>query len=171
MSDLRERVVIPPSHHERPDFSHVSEGRRANMQAIKGKNTGPELVVRTLLHRLGYRYRLHARELPGRPDIVFSRRKKAIEVRGCFWHHHDEAECPNAVLPKTRAEWWRSKLEANVARDRRNASALRSLGWDVEVVWECQVGRSDLNDRLELFLGPPGGSPPARSNQSGELDE
>lgn len=132
----------------------VPEARRRNMSAIRSKHTKPELLVRGLLHRLGYRFRLHRRDLPGRPDIVFPSRRKVVEVRGCFWHRHPDPSCRNAVLPRTRAEWWQAKLEANVARDERNMRALLELGWEVLVVWECETDAPDLAIRLAHFLGP-----------------
>lgn len=136
----------------------VLEARRRNMSAVRGKHTKPELLVRSLLHRMGYRYRLHGRDLPGRPDIVFPTRRKAIEVRGCFWHRHPDPACRNAVMPATRREWWQAKLDANVARDARNLAALEDAGWAVLVLWECEVRRDqgDLSRRLRAFLGPPG---------------
>lgn len=138
----------------RPDFDDVPEARRRNLAAVKGKNTRPELLVRRSLHGLGYRFRLHDRLLPGRPDIVFPARKAAVEIRGCFWHRHG---CTNSVLPRTRAAWWEQKLAKNVARDAANESALRAAGWRLMVVWECDI-RRDLPatlGRLCRFLGPP----------------
>lgn len=138
-----------------PTPDNVSDARRANMRAIKGKDTRPELIVRRMLHRVGYRFRLHSRVLPGRPDIVFPARRKAIEVRGCFWHRHSDPLCRNAVLPRTRRKWWEAKLAANVARDGRNLAMLEALGWEVLVIWECEVASSGLTGRLASFLGPP----------------
>lgn len=137
----------------RQPFEDVPEDRRRNMRAIRGKDTTPELAVRRLAHGMGYRFRLHRADLPGRPDMVFPGRACVVEVRGCFWHQHG---CANSATPKTRSDWWTAKLAANVARDRRNLSALRRLGWRVLVVWECQVARPGLAGRLRRFLGPPG---------------
>ncbi|MGA9865765.1 MAG: very short patch repair endonuclease [Acetobacteraceae bacterium] len=137
----------------RPTFDDVSAARRRNMSAIKGKHTVPEMVVRKLAHSLGYRYRVHVNGLPGRPDLVFPARRKVILVHGCFWHWH---RCANSVLPRSRAEWWAAKLDANVARDARNHAALEAAGWRVLIVWECQTGSADLSKRLQAFLGPPG---------------
>jgi DNA mismatch endonuclease Vsr len=134
----------------------VSEARRRNMQAVRGKDTQPEMVVRRLLHRMGYRYRLHVKELPGKPDIVFPARRAVIEVRGCFWHRHPDPACKNAVLPATRREWWGEKLARNVARDAANTAALAEMGWRVCVVWECEVGDEGLAGRLRTFLEGPG---------------
>jgi DNA mismatch endonuclease Vsr len=140
----------------RPDFGDVPEARRRNLSAVKGKDTRPELLIRRGLHALGYRYRLHVRELPGRPDLVFPSRRAVVEVRGCFWHRH--GCCANSVLPKTRREWWEQKLAGNVARDAANEAALAAAGWRLLVVWECDV-RGDLPatlERVREFLGPPG---------------
>jgi len=116
----------------------TAERRSWNMSRIRGRDTVPEKRVRSLLHRLGFRFSLRNRKLPGNPDIVLSRRKVAIFVHGCFWHRHKG--CKNAVLPKTRAEFWLGKLEGNVERDRRNATALKQQGWRVLTIWECEVG-------------------------------
>lgn len=121
------------------------------MAAISGKNTQPELKVRRAAYALGYRFRLHRRDLPGRPDIVFPSLRKIIEVRGCFWHRH--SGCKNAVLPKTRAGFWQAKFDATVSRDERNLAALEALGWQTLIVWECETGDYDLCLRLADFLG------------------
>lgn len=136
-------------------FADVSEARRRNMSAIKGKHTKPEIAVRSLLHRLGYRFRLHRSDLPGRPDIAFSARKAVIEVQGCFWHRHPDPSCRNAVLPKSRREFWESKLARNVERDANNIQKLSAMGWRTLVVWECQTRDSlALAEMLAEFLGP-----------------
>lgn len=123
------------------------------MRAVRGKDTKPELELRSALHRLGYRFRLHRRDLPGSPDIVFPARRKAIEVRGCFWHAHEG--CPRAREPATRTDYWGPKLAANKARDERNARSLRRLGWGLLVVWECQMGSAGrVVGRARRFLGP-----------------
>lgn len=165
MVSKRGRTGIEPSHDRLSLFADVPKARRNAMRAIKGKHTRPEMVVRSLLLRSGYRFRLHRADLPGRPDIALPGRKRIIEVRGCFWHRHPG--CRNAVLPKTRTQWWAAKLEANVARDRRNLDALKALGWSVLVVWECEVDRPDLPRWLRRFLGPPGGERPAGPGQRG----
>jgi len=115
----------------------TAEQRSWNMSRIKGKDTGPERRVRSVLHRLGYRFSLRRRDLPGRPDIVLARHRAAIFVHGCFWHRHKN--CRNSVLPKTRQEFWQAKLNENVERDKRNLIALKRLGWKVFTVWECEV--------------------------------
>jgi DNA mismatch endonuclease (patch repair protein) len=112
------------------------EVRSRMMAGIRGRDTRPEMIVRRGLHALGYRYRLHDRSLPGRPDLVFTSRHAVILVNGCFWHGHD---CHLFRWPGTRQEFWRSKIAGNVARDRRNLEALLEAGWRVAVVWECQL--------------------------------
>ena len=107
------------------------------MAGIKGKNTKPELIVRRFLHAHGYRFRLHRRDLPGKPDILLPRLKACIFVHGCFWHPH--ANCKYAVLPKTRIDFWTKKLESNVARDRKVMEELTDKGWHVITVWECEL--------------------------------
>ncbi|TPI09918.1 DNA mismatch endonuclease Vsr [Mesorhizobium sp. B4-1-3] len=137
----------------RPDFQNVSAARRRNMAAIKARNTRPELQVRQLLHRLGYRFRLHKRDLPGRPDIVLPGRRAAIFVHGCFWHGHG---CRNSVLPRTRADWWEAKLNRTAERDGQNIEALTTLGWKVLVLWECMLGdEAALEASVKEALGPP----------------
>lgn len=127
------------------------------MASVRSKHTKPELIVRSMLHAMGYRYRLHRRDLPGRPDIVFPTRQKVIDVRGCFWHRHPDPACRNAVLPRTRADFWSEKLTSNVARDGRNVQSLLDMGWDTLVLWECQLSDTvALARRLTDFLGPPG---------------
>ncbi len=122
------------------------------MAAIAGKDTQPEIAVRRIAHRLGYRYRLHVKDLPGRPDLVFPGRRKIIEVRGCFWHRHPG--CILSATPATRRDFWQAKFQATVARDARNLAALEASGWAVMVVWECEISDEHLVDRLRTFLGP-----------------
>lgn len=114
-----------------------AERRSWNMSRIKGRDTGPEKTLRSLLHRAGFRFRLHAKELPGRPDLVLPRYRTAIFVHGCFWHRHEG--CRNATTPSTRTEFWQSKFDSNVERDSRNALSLETRGWRVETVWECEL--------------------------------
>ncbi|WP_084623426.1 very short patch repair endonuclease [Acidisphaera rubrifaciens] len=132
----------------------ISEARRRNMAAIGGKNTKPELAVRRIIHAMGYRYRLHAATLPGRPDIVFPGRRKIIDVRGCFWHRHPG--CPRATTPVARRDFWEDKFRATVTRDERNLAALRRSGWQVLVVWECELAGGHLAEQFRTFLGTPG---------------
>lgn len=132
----------------------TKEQRSRNMRAIKGQNTGPELIVRRLLHAMGYRFRLHRRDLPGHPDIVLQARQVVIFVHGCFWHRH---QCRNGcVEPATRPDFWSAKFAANVERDRRAIKSLRRMGWRVLVVWECQTRDTErLQSRLNVFLKRP----------------
>jgi len=130
----------------------LNKARRSwNMSRIKGKDTAPEKIVRSILHRLGYRFRLHKNKLPGRPDVVLPKHQTIVFVHGCFWHRHKN--CKDATMPKTRREWWQAKLEGNAARDRRNQSALRHAGWRVLTVWECETLKPEkLKRRLERRL-------------------
>jgi len=109
------------------------------MRAVKGENTGPERRVRSALHRLGFRFRLHRRDLPGRPDLVFPRRRKVVFVHGCFWHGHEDPRCNRARTPKTRTDYWTAKVARNRDRDARALAALEELGWRALVVWECEL--------------------------------
>ncbi len=113
------------------------EQRSWNMSRIRGRNTGPELRLRSLLHRSGFRFRLHAKQLPGCPDVVLPKYRIAIFVHGCFWHRHPG--CRNATTPSTRREFWQEKLDGNVIRDARNRAALEAAGWAVMTVWECEL--------------------------------
>ena len=119
--------------------------RGAVMALIRGRDTGPELVVRKFLYSRGLRYRLHCPDLPGRPDIVFRRFRSVVFVHGCFWHQH--SNCRYAVLPKSNRRFWLSKLKGNHLRDLRNEKLLRQTGWRVFTIWECALGESGL-DRL-----------------------
>jgi DNA mismatch endonuclease, patch repair protein len=126
--------------------------RSAVMARVRGRDTQPELRVRRLLHRMGYRYRLHSKNLPGKPDLVFSSRRKVVFVHGCFWHRH--RNCVLARLPKSRKNFWLPKLEGNRLRDARRLRELRKLGWTPMVVWECQLRNTKaLARRLTAFLG------------------
>lgn len=121
------------------------------MSLIKNRNTKPELAVRSLLHRMGYRFRLHQADLPGKPDIVLSRYKTVIFVHGCFWHRHKD--CRFAYTPKTRTDFWLMKLESNALRDQLVKADLERLGWLVITIWECELRTTDLlADRLESGL-------------------
>ena len=136
----------------------VDPARSELMRRVRGKNTTPERAVRRVAHALGYRFRLHRRDLPGTPDLVFPRLRRAIFVHGCFWHRHEG--CARTTTPKTRAAYWREKFEQNTRRDRRNLAALRRLGWSVLVVWECQTfERTELLAKLSRFLDDGGGQP------------
>lgn len=123
------------------------------MSRIRGVDTKPELLVRRALHALGYRFRTHFKELPGCPDLVFTRRRAAIFVHGCFWHRHG---CRKTYVPKSRQEFWQSKFTGNVERDRQNQKLLAKAGWRVLVVWECEVENDETTiDRIVAYLGPP----------------
>ncbi len=113
------------------------EHRSWNMSQIRGRDTTPERMVRSLLHRMGYRFRLHRKDLPGSPDIVLPKYRTVIFVHGCFWHRH--GRCKFAYTPKSRLEFWQKKFDANVERDRRVQRELKKLGWQVVVVWECEA--------------------------------
>lgn len=120
--------------------------RSAIMARVKTKGSKPELQVRSALHRLGYRYRLHCEELPGRPDLVFPAKKKVIFVHGCFWHGH---YCPRGKLPATNVEFWKTKICKNRKRDAKLLEQLQTLGWDAEIIWECEI-RSDKQFLVKL---------------------
>ena len=126
----------------------ISYQRSRNMSAIKSKNTKPEIEVRKLLHSLGYRFRLHRKDLPGTPDIVLPKYKTVIFVHGCFWHRHEN--CKYASIPKTRTEFWENKFKENIKRDQVNQKNLYKLGWNIVIVWECELKR--INYLKEIFL-------------------
>ncbi|MBC2700807.1 MAG: DNA mismatch endonuclease Vsr [ANME-2 cluster archaeon] len=131
---------------------HSPDQRSFNMSRIKGKNTKPELIVRQWLWRNGLRYRLHRNDLPGKPDIVFTGRKKVIFVNGCFWHKHN---CKYFKWPKSNTEFWRQKIEGNVRRDADNFVALTAVGWGYMVIWECEIKEKNLEplwERIKEFL-------------------
>lgn len=121
--------------------------RSENMSRIRERDTVPEMTVRRLVHRMGFRYRLHVRKLPGRPDIVLTRLKKIIDVRGCFWHQHKG--CIDSHIPKSRVTYWRPKLIKNKRRDAKNERQLEAQGWDVLIVWECETAQLE---QLQLML-------------------
>jgi DNA mismatch endonuclease (patch repair protein) len=134
------------------DTMTVAE-RSERMARIRSKDTKPELRVRHLLHRLGYRFRLHRKDLPGSPDLVFPSRRKVIFVHGCFWHAHDA--CKVANRPKSRQSFWDSKFDRNKSRDTANLDALKQNGWEAYTVWECETkSEAPLVLRLSTFLGP-----------------
>ena len=129
-------------------INNVSEQRSRNMSAIKSKNTKPEIKVRKVLHSMGYRFRLHRKDLPGSPDIVLPKYKTVIFVHGCFWHRHEN--CKYASAPKTRQEFWEAKFRENINRDKLNQENLSSKGWKIIVVWECEINDKDF-DLSRLF--------------------
>ena len=129
----------------------IDPQRSALMARVRDKDSKPELAVRRLVHRLGYRFRLHNRKLPGTPDLVFPRLRKAIFVHGCFWHRH--RGCVRTTSPKTRAAFWADKFKTNIQRDKGKKRQLKGLGWDVLVVWECETfDLQKLSHRLTRFL-------------------
>ena len=127
------------------------ERRSENMRRIKSKGMKPEMLVRRLVHFMGYRYRLHRKDLPGKPDLVFGPRKKVIFVHGCFWHGHDAEGCPDRRTPKSNVSYWSPKLARNKARDAERLVALEKAGWKALTIWECET-RSDLSKRIKRFL-------------------
>ncbi|MBC2604240.1 very short patch repair endonuclease [Puniceicoccus vermicola] len=132
----------------------VSEAQRSyNMSRIRSKNTKPELLVRSILHRLGYRFTVDGpknKKLPGKPDIVLPKFKTVIFVHGCFWHGH--AGCKNFRYPKTRTDWWKAKIDGNVQRDQRQQAELADMGWKVVVLWECELRNAAKLSELEQDL-------------------
>ena len=131
------------------------QARSERMSRIRGKDSKPELVVRRLVHGMGFRYRLHRKDVPGKPDLVFGSRKKVIFVHGCFWHRHNDSACKLSRLPKSRLDFWLPKLERNAERDAENSARLKALGWDEMIVWECQVTKANLpvlSENIRKFL-------------------
>lgn len=134
------------------DMDTVSKRKRSEvMGQVKSKDTTPEMLVRRLVHRMGYRYRLHRKDLPGKPDLVFPGRKKVIFVHGCFWHRHQG--CSNTRTPKSRTNFWETKFQQNVERDRRVCDELQAMGWDFMIIWECQTKDETLiAEQVDAFL-------------------
>jgi DNA mismatch endonuclease, patch repair protein len=127
--------------------------RSERMSRVRNRDTKPEMILRRLLHNLGFRYRLHDRGLPGVPDLVFKSRRKAIFIHGCFWHRHSDPGCKLARMPKSNLEFWQVKLEGNRTRDLRNQSNLVAMGWRYLVVWECELRHTEqLENKLLAFL-------------------
>lgn len=132
-------------------MTEIDPKRSANMARIGPKNTTPELIVRQVLHHMGYRFRLHRRDLPGKPDVVLSRHRTIFQIHGCFWHRHPG--CRFAYSPKSRADFWQAKFESNVTRDRKVEHELREMGWKVQVIWECEThDPAALEDLLRRAL-------------------
>lgn len=131
--------------------TRTPEQRRRIMQSVRTKDTGPEMIVRRLLHGMGYRYRLHRKGLPGSPDIVLPGRRKAIFIHGCFWHGHN---CQKGRLPKSRIDYWLPKIERNKERDISATERLQTDGWDVLTIWQCEIAdKTALETKLRNFLG------------------
>jgi DNA mismatch endonuclease (patch repair protein) len=129
---------------------HTKEIRSYNMSRIKSRNTKPELLVRKFLFANGFRYKLHDKKLPGKPDIVLPKHKTAIFIHGCFWHGHPN--CKKFVLPKTRTEWWLNKISANKTNDTKSLKALTKNGWKIIIIWECRLKPKKLNRTLSILL-------------------
>jgi len=129
---------------------HTKEIRSYNMSRIKGKNTKPEMLVRKFLHANGFRYKLHDKSLPGKPDIVLPKYKTVIFVHGCFWHGH--SNCRYYVIPKTRTEWWLNKINGNKDNDRKAATQLKKEGWKILTIWECRLKTSSLEKTLNTVI-------------------
>jgi DNA mismatch endonuclease (patch repair protein) len=125
---------------------HDKATRSYNMSRIKGKDTKPEMLVRRYLHAHGYRYRLHVKDMPGKPDIVLPRYKTVIFIHGCFWHGHEG--CKYYVVPKTRTDWWLNKINTNIANDTKAVTALQQAGWKIITLWECELKPAKLEQTL-----------------------
>jgi len=142
------------SHGARPErmVDNLSPVERSSlMRRVRGKDTKPEIAVRRVAHALGYRFRLHRRDLPGSPDIVFPKLRKAIFVHGCYWHRHD---CKKATVPKSNVSFWQNKFEANIERDRRNLVSLSEMGWLTMIVWQCETEKEEnIAEMISNFLG------------------
>ena len=138
-------------HHPSPEMVSSDSIRSRIMSAVRQKNTGPEVVVRKVLHGLGLRFKLHSKDLPGTPDIVLPKHRTAVFVHGCYWHRH--AGCSRTTTPKTRIEFWQEKFDSNVNRDLWTERALRDQGWRVLIVWECETkDKGRLRDRLSRMF-------------------
>lgn len=133
-----------------PKIEAVDPKRSAQMRLIRARDTKPELTVRRALHAHGLRYRLHARELPGKPDIVFRRKRVAIFVHGCFWHQHPDPNCKRARMPKSRRDFWEPKLIGNRSRDQIARGELEAAGWRVIEIWECQLDHSHMMELVSV---------------------
>jgi DNA mismatch endonuclease (patch repair protein) len=129
----------------------VSKERRSEiMSSVKGKNTKPELIVRKFLFSKGFRYRLHDKKLPGKPDIKLSKYKTVIFINGCFWHGHDN--CKIYVMPKTNEEFWKEKIDKNIIRDAKNIKELKNLGWKVIILWECELKKTKIDNTFKNLI-------------------
>ena len=129
---------------------HSKATRSFNMSKIKGKDTKPEMLVRKFLHANGFRYRLHVKDLPGKPDIVLPKYKTVVLVNGCFWHGHKR--CKYFVIPKTRTDWWTEKLNKNIENDNKSVKALKKLGWKVIIIWECSLKPAMVEKTINTLL-------------------
>lgn len=133
----------------------VTPKRRSEiMSNIRAKGMKPEMIVRRLTHAMGFRYQLHRKDLPGKPDLVFPSRRKVIFVHGCFWHQHDDPSCKIARVPQSNREYWLPKLQRNAERDTESQAQLYAMGWDTLIIWECKVRAGDpIEERIRNFLG------------------
>lgn len=129
---------------------HDKKTRSYNMSRIKGKNTKPEIIVRKFLHAQGFRFRLHSKNLPGKPDIYMRKYNTVIFIHGCFWHGHEG--CQYFVVPKTRTEWWKNKIDGNIKNDFRKAEALRNSGINVVTLWECELKKEKLESTMNKLI-------------------
>jgi DNA mismatch endonuclease (patch repair protein) len=129
---------------------HSKATRSHNMSRIKSKNTKPEILVRKFLHKNGFRFRLHVKNLPGKPDIVLPKYKTVVFVHGCFWHGH--AGCKYYVVPKTRTDWWLNKINTNISNDENAEESLKALGWKIITIWECELKKSNAEISLKLLI-------------------
>lgn len=129
---------------------HSKITRSYNMSRIRGKNTGPELIVRKFLFSKGFRYRIHKKDLPGKPDIVLKKYKTVVNVNGCFWHGHEN--CKYAVIPKTRTEWWINKISKTKKRDLKNQLEISKKGWNVINIWECELNKKNVKETFSRLL-------------------
>lgn len=129
---------------------HDKKTRSYNMSQIKAKDTKPEMIVRKFLHNNGYRYRLHDKKLPGKPDIILKKYESVVFVHGCFWHGHEG--CKYFVIPKTRTDWWRNKIFTTKRKDLKNYDALKKNGWKVHIVWECELKSNKVEETLKALL-------------------
>ncbi|MBP0614248.1 very short patch repair endonuclease [Jiella mangrovi] len=133
--------------------SLTPQQRSKRMSRVRGKDTRPEMSIRKLVHGMGYRYRLHRKDLPGSPDLVFPSRSKVIFVHGCFWHRHPDPDCKLARMPKSKLEFWEPKLSKNRVRDVGNEEKLRNMGWECLVIWECEIrNTASLREKIVAFL-------------------
>ena len=133
--------------------THSKAQRSFNMSRIRSRDTVPEMIVRRLLFSMGYRYRVNFKDLPGKPDIVFTRKRKVIFVHGCFWHRHDD--CRYATMPNTNTNFWHAKFNRTKERDKENYQSLKLMGWEYIVIWECKIKKGNtgyLKNRLQKFL-------------------
>lgn len=132
----------------------INRARRSeNMRRIKSRNTKPELIVRSVAHRLGFRFRLHRKDLPGKPDLVFPSKNKVIFVHGCFWHKHPLKSCLDSSVPKSNVDYWETKLTRNVEKDKIHIASLVGLGYQVLIIWDCETkNEEELSKKIKLFL-------------------